>query len=284
MINFLLRFSIFLLIITFIASCSSTRLIYTLAEKFIKDEVSFFVYLDSKEEVILNESVSEVMIWHRTFILPNYAKFLKDTAAKLEANKYNKSQVSEILRNGRFLIEETITGLTPYASRFLIRHQSVEAIKFIEKKMELRRKQRLKELSKPQNILYKNRINRLIKNFERFLGGELNDAQVELLEIHARATIDDVKVRLNNRTMRQKVFLEFLRTQPSEKELTNYLNKLLLAGHTIINPSYQTFSEISLERFTVLLVEILQISSYEQREKLKEKLLSYAAEFNELSL
>ena len=84
--------------------------------------------------------------------------------------------------------------------------------------------------------------------------------------------------------MRQKVFLEFLRTQPSEKELTNYLNKLLLAGHTIINPSYQTFSEISLDRFTVLLVEILQISSYEQREKLKEKLLSYAAEFNELSL
>ena len=39
-----------------------------------------------------------------------------------------------MLRNGRFLIEETITGLTPYASRFLIRHQSVEAIKFIEKK------------------------------------------------------------------------------------------------------------------------------------------------------
>ena len=78
--------------------------------------------------------------------------------------------------------------------------------------MEFRRKQRLKELSKPQNILYKNRINRLTKNFERFFGGELNDAQVELLEIHARATIDDVKVRLNNRTMRQKVFLEFLIT------------------------------------------------------------------------
>ena len=63
-------------------------------------------------------------------------------------------------------------------------------------------------------------LNRLIKNFERFLGGELNDAQVELLEIHARATINDVIIRLNNRTMRQKVFLEFLRTQPSEKELT----------------------------------------------------------------
>ena len=43
-------------------------------------------------------------------------------------------------------------------------------------------------------------------------------------------------------------------TQPTEVELNTYLNKLLLQGHIIVNPSYQTFSKASLDRFSELLV------------------------------
>ena len=86
--------------------------------------------------------------------------------------------------------------------------------------------------------------------------------------MYARETLNDSRVRLHNRTLRQKVFIKFLKTQPTEVELTNYLNKLLLEGHMITNPSYETFSEISVKKFHTLLVNMLAKSSIIQREQL----------------
>ena len=93
----------------------------------------------------------------------------------------------------------------------------------------------------------------------------------------------DSKIRLNNRTKRQKVFVKFLRNQPTEQELTAFLNTLLLNGHMITNPAYQTFSESSLYRFRMLLVNILSISSAVQREIIISKLRSYAKDFKIVS-
>ena len=79
-------------------------------------------------------------------------------------------------------------------------------------------------------------------NFKRFLES-LNSEQVILLEVYALETLDDAKIRLDNRTMRQKAFITFMKTQPNELKLTTYLNQLILNGHEITNPSYKSFSE-----------------------------------------
>ena len=179
---------------------------------------------------------------------------------------------------GRSLIEETVIGLTPYASQFLIRHQTVDDIQFIKQRMVKRYQKRLEEISKPPEVRYEDRLNRLMSNFERFFG-ELSDTQIILLETYALATLDDSKIRLYNRKMRQKVFIKFLSTQPTQEELMNYLNKLLLNGHEIINPTYHDFSEASLKRFQELLASILLISSEKQQESIIVNLRRYADDF-----
>ena len=131
-------------------------------------------------------------------------------------------------------------------------------------------------------MLYEDRLKRLISNFERFFG-DLKDSQNKLLEVYARETLNDSRVRLHNRTLRQKVFIRFLKTQPNELELTNYLNKLLLEGHMITNPSYETFSEISVKKFHTLLVNMLAKSSITQRETIITKLINYAEDFKIVS-
>ena len=88
-------------------------------------------------------------------------------------------------------------------------------------------------------------VERIKSNFEEFFG-DLTDKQEHLLEQHASATQNDALIRFNNRTKRQKVFLEFLKTQPSEMELTKYLNKLLLHGHEITNPAHKNLMKIHL--------------------------------------
>ena len=247
-------------------------------DEFIKDEVNYFLDLDEEEKVFLNQQVSEMVTWHRTSMLPKYANYINNIADKLEDDQYTTVDISKYLANGRSLVEETITGLIPYASRFLIQYQTVETIEFIENKMLNRRQERIIELSKPDNLLYEKRLERLTSNFERFFG-ELKDSQVRLLEAHTRKTLYESRVRLHNKTLRQKVFIRFLKTQPTEVELTTYLNKLLLQGHMITNPSYQTFSKVSLDRFHELLVSLLAISSTVQRETIVKKLRKYANDF-----
>ena len=215
-------------------------------------------------------------------MLPSYAVYLTNIAHKLEVGEYSNTDITKIVTNARSLIEETVTGLTPYASKFLIRHQTIEAIEFIEKRMVMRRQERLEKLLKPEDILYEQRLERLKLNFGRFFG-DLNDSQLILLEAYARETLYDSITRLDNRTLRQKILIIFLRSQPTEAELTAYLNKLLLRGHLITNPAYEAFSEKSLKRFRQLLVNMLAISSTKQREKIVSKLRDYAEDFESIA-
>ena len=281
-LNKFLKLLILIVINVLLVSCSSTQLIYSIADKFIQDEVEYFLNLNEKERVILNQEISEIVIWHRKSMLPKYSNYLVDISNKLEIGDYDTSNINKAVRNARFLIEETVTGLTPFASQILMRHRNVEAVKFIEKKMEMRRQERLEELSQPKDMLYKERLERLLSSFERFMSS-LNEEQVKLLEAHASATFLDNSIRLKNRTMRQKVFIEFLKTQPDEEELTAYLNKLLLRGYEITNPTYQSFLEASLERFGFLLGDMLAVSTELQKKKIVKKLRSYSEDFKTVS-
>ena len=281
-LNKFLKLLILIVINVLLVSCSSTQLIYSIADKFIQDEVEYFLDLNEKERVILNQKISEIVIWHRKSMLPKYSNYLVDISNKLEIGDYDTSNINKAVRNARFLIEETVTGLTPFASQILMRHRNVEAVKFIEKKMEMRRQERLEELSQSKDMLYKERLERLLSSFERFMSS-LNEEQVKLLEAHASATLLDKNIRLKNRTMRQKVFIEFLKTQPDEEELTAYLNKLLLRGYEITNPTYQDFLEASLERFEFLLGDMLAVSTELQKKKIVKKLRSYSEDFKTVS-
>lgn len=272
----------FLVFSNILSACSSTQFIYTFVDRYIQDEIEYFIDLNEEDKVLLSQKVSEMVSWHRTSMLPSYANYLDEIAKRLEEVDDEKVLVNMALAKGRLLIEQTVLGLTPYASKFLVRYQTSEDIKFIEKKMKKRRQERLEEFSKSNETRYEDRVDRLTSNFERFFG-TLNDEQVILLKAHAQATLGDAKTRFENRTMRQKIFIKFLQTEPKESELTAYLNKLLLRGHLLTNPSYEAFSEGSLMRFETLLVKMIANSSIDQRKVMIRKLRDYANDFKAVS-
>ena len=216
--------SLFLLFfIILLTACSSTRLIYSFTDKFIKDEINYFLYLDEKEKLQMNQQVSEMINWHRTSMMPSYASYLDNIADTLEMGEYDANKITIIIDEGRTLIEDTIVGLTPNASRFLTRINNDGAIEFMKKQMLMRQQERIIKLSEPREIRYKDRFDKLSKNFKRFFG-DLTNAQIEMLETHSRETLNDSRVRLHNRTLRQKVFVRFMKSQPNEAELNAYLN------------------------------------------------------------
>ena len=271
-----------LFFIILVTACSSTRLIYSFTDKFIKDEINYFLNLDEEEKLLMNQQVSEMVNWHRISMLPSYATYLNNIADKLEVEQYDATEITIIIDEGRTLIEDTIIGLTPYVSGFLIGIKNEEDIEVMKKKMLMRQQERIIKLSGAKEIRYEDRLDKLTSNFKRFFG-DLTDAQIEILETHSHETLNDSRIRLHNRTLRQKAFVRFLKTQPNEEELNAYLNKLLIRGHEIINPNYQDFSEASLSRFKMLLINMLAISTDKQRNVMIGKLRSYAEEFNTIS-
>ena len=260
----------------------SKLFLYTFANKFIQDEVEYFIDLNDEDKVLLSQQISEMVSYHRTSILPSYAIYLDEIAKNLDEVHDEKVLVNTTLTKGRSLIEQTVLGLTPYASKFLIKYQTPEDIEFIKKKIKKRQEERLEEFLQSNETLYEDRVDRLTSNFERFFG-TLNDEQVILLKAHAQATLGEAKTRFENRTMRQKIFIKFLQTEPKESDLTAYLNKLLLRGHLLTNPSYEAFSEGSLMRFETLLVKMIANSSIDQRKVMIRKLRDYANDFKAVS-
>ena len=280
--RYIYKTAILVVITILLTACSSTRFIYSFIDDFIQDEITYFLDLNEKEELLLSQQVSEMVNWHRTSMLPRYATYLINVADKIEKKEYESADINKLLENARFLIEQTISGLIPYASKFLINYLTNEDIEFMEKRMLIRQQERITELSKSEDILYKERLKRLTLNFERFFG-ELNDSQKTLLEIHTSQTLGESRVRLHNRTLRQKVFIRFLKTQPTETVLIAFTEKLLIRGHLITNPSYEDFSATSLKRFEILLVNMLSVSSEVQLKTIIDNLRAYASEFKAVS-
>lgn len=276
--RYIYKTAILVVITILLTACSSTRFIYSFIDDFIQDEITYFLDLNEKEELLLSQQVSEMVNWHRTSMLPRYATYLINVADKIEKKEYESADINKLLENARFLIEQTISGLIPYASKFLINYLTNEDIEFMEKRMLIRQQERITELSKSEDILYKERLKRLTLNFERFFG-ELNDSQKTLLETHTSQTLGESRVRLHNRTLRQKVFIRFLKTQPTETVLIAFTEKLLIRGHLITNPSYEDFSATSLKRFEILLVNMLSVSSEVQLKTIIDNLRAYASDF-----
>ena len=281
--RYIYKTAILVVITILLTACSSTRFIYSFIDDFIQDEITYFLDLNEKEELLLSQQVSEMVNWHRTSMLPRYATYLINVADKIEKKEYESADINKLLENARFLIEQTISGLIPYASKFLINYLTNEDIEFMEKRMLTRQQERITELSKSEDILYKERLKRLTLNFERFFG-ELNDSQKTLLETHTSQTLGESRVRLHNRTLRQKVFIRFLKTQPTETVLIAFTEKLLIRGHLIINPSYEDFSATSLKRFEILLVNMLSVSSEVQLKTIIDNLRAYASDFKAVSM
>ena len=280
--RYIYKTAILVVITILLTACSSTRFIYSFIDDFIQDEITYFLDLNEKEELLLSQEVSEMVNWHRTSMLPRYATYLINVADKIEKKEYESADINKLLENARFLIEQTISGLIPYASKFLINYLTNEDIEFMEKRMLIRQQERITELSKSEDILYKERLKRLTLNFERFFG-ELNDSQKTLLETHTSQTLGESRVRLHNRTLRQKVFIRFLKTQPTETVLIAFTEKLLIRGHLITNPSYEDFSATSLKRFEILLVNMLSVSSEVQLKTIIDNLRAYASDFKAVS-
>ena len=82
---------IFVVFINLLTACSSTQFFYTFVDKFIQDEVEYFIDLNEKDKILLSQQISEMVSWHRTSMLPRYAIYLDELRKLLRKRMMKKS-------------------------------------------------------------------------------------------------------------------------------------------------------------------------------------------------
>jgi len=255
---------------------------YTLADGFIKSEVNFFLQFDAEGKHHLNEQIHEMMKWHNTFMLPRYAAYFRNQANQLDKGKFKNAYITQAINDGRILLESTVGGVAPYAAKILARQTTAERVEHLSNKMIERSEEQKRKLTRPIEIRLKERIQRIKKNIERFLG-DLNQVQDDLIEQYAKNTINDGQKSLINRNLRQKAFLTFLSGRPSEIALKQFVIQIVLRPHEIVDPSYKDFSNNRIDQFSILLAKILSASTRDQRRLTSQNLRALAQDLEDLS-
>lgn len=263
-------------------ACSSFKIIYNLAENFIKEETKFYLKFDEEDEYYLNAQINQMMEWHNITMLPRYAAYLRNQANQIDKEIYGKPVIIQAIEGGRVLMGDAVRGAAPFAARILVRQKATANLEHLRTKMNERIEEKKEKLADPRERRITNRTRRLIKNIGRFLG-DFNQTQNNLIRNYSRSTIDDGHARLKNRDLRQRELLKFLVTKPNEIELEEFINKILLRSHEIVDPDYQKASKDSIDKFATVLTNILAASTPDQRRLAAKNLRNLAQDLMELA-
>ena len=220
--------------------------------------------------------------WHNKFMLPRYASYFRNQANQIDKGMFLNANITQAINDGRIILEGTVEGAAIFAAKVLVGQTAADKVKNLSIKMIERSKEQKEQLARPVETRIKERIQRIKKNIERFLG-DLNQVQDNLIERYAKNTIIDGEKRLINRNLRQKAFLTFLSSRPTEIALEKFIIQIILRPHEIVDPGYKEFSNNRIDQFSILLAKILSASTKYQRRLTSKNLRALAQDLEDLS-
>jgi len=265
-----------------VVGCSRLSFIYGFAEGALKDEAAYFLKLDDTDERLVDRKINELMSWHNAEMLPRYAKFLNGLADLVAGDRMHRAAISDAIGNLHLLLDELVLGAAPHFADVLVNHTTPENIRYLEKRMTERLEERREELSKPVEERLQARVERITDNFE-LLAGNLDNAQVARIRHYVAQTVDANARWLDTRENRQRAFLNFLSHQPDRDRIANFLYKIILRGYEVVDPAYQSLSELRWQLFEILVIDIMTSLSTKQRRSMTGSLREYAMEILTLS-
>lgn len=276
--NFALIMCLFVL-----AGCSSFKVAYTFADDLLEGRAEDYLDLNADDSDILDAQMSQMIAWHKTEMLPQYAQFFQEQSDIADQNAWTRAGVAQMFVEFRHLLDETLEGAAPYVAEVLVLHTSPEKIEYLEARMaENTAELKEEELSESLEETIDEWVERRVSNFERFIG-PLTDAQLAIVKLQAETAVDPQKRWLTNRTLRQKALVTFMRSEPSADEIAEFVHQILLHAHEIVDPEYKAETERRWALLEQLHYDILVTLTDEQRRELVFNLRSYASDMLELS-
>ena len=217
--------------------------------------------------------------WHRKTMLPKYAAFLHNQANIANDGGWSRQKIETTVKVIRSLLDETVEGASHFIAAVLIEQMTEEKISYLNARMAENLIKR-REKNTPQN--FENKVERQAKRIARFTG-PLNNNQISIIRAYKKRDSYAARLWLDNREKRQLALTAFLRGKPAKDELANFIYRLLMHAHEIVDPSYQAISEARWKRIEAMYFEVLKSIDDVQHKRLITTLRNYASELADLS-
>ena len=268
-----------------LAGCSSVQLAYNNAPFLVQYQLSRYLDLSDEQQQALRAQMFKLKQWHQAEALPFYAATLRDWAESLVQEKRWTAQ--EIIQKLDMLQDAALTFAKAGASELgpiLVTLTPRQRTRLAQRFETSNREYEQEYLQDPEQGRA-NRRERFVKNYERWLGS-VTTRQSAMIDQWLLDHPNDSKNWAEERKARQANLLklidqadQFASAQAAAVALNQYFESL--ATYQI--PTLQLAQAIRRQALASLSAEMLNSMTEEQRQHLRDELLSYAADFDTLA-
>lgn len=262
-----------------LGACSITRLGYNHIDTLLRWQVSEYVDLDTQQQQSFDAELQRVWLWHRHTQLPVYAGELRRLAALVQADAIGREQIdassARITGYWKDLVMQALPGYAK-VNLLLSDAQVADMIGRIGKEVErkARKRQKLSEEERQQH-----RIDAMNDTLRDWIGRP-TARQRQLVEQWADAT----QLTPAEQTQRQLARLARYAALLARRLEPGFESRM---GAFMLDPEpgvgRQSPDAVQRDRWLQLLADIAPTLEPAQRERLRKRLLDYAADFEALA-
>ena len=276
-----LRALLAVLVISVSTSGCTTKLVYDFLDWGLYWELKDYVKFTRDQRLLVKDEISQLIDWHRSEELPQYADQLEKLSKELKSG-ITVEQLEESYNNLRDSWQRIVIKTLPAAVDIISNLNDEQVNDFFEMLIE-KEGDDAKKIEKGTNA-------RTLKKREAYVSkkivdviGKLNEDQKSLIAQWALSMKPTKELSLAQaiqwRTKMQTVLAE----RHNEQQLENNLMVLFANPDQLRSASYRRVIEKNKRLIMQLLFDLNQTLTNQQRSKLVKKLKSYINDFRDLS-
>ena len=277
-----LRALLAVLVISVSISGCTTKLAYDFLDWGLYWELKDYVKFTRDQRLLVKEEISELIDWHRSEELPQYAVQLEKLSALLE-NGLTVEHVEEFYNNLRDSWQRIVIKTLPAAVNIISNLNDEQVNDFFEMLIE-KEGDDAKEIENGTNA-------RTLKKREAYVSkkivgviGKLNEDQKSLIAQWVRGMKPTKELSLGHAIQWRNRMQTVLAERHNERQLEKKLMVLFANPDQLRSPSYRRVIEKNKRLIMQLLFDLNQTLTSQQRSKLVKKIQGFTEDFRDLSV
>lgn len=277
-----LRALLAVLVISVSISGCTTKLAYDFLDWGLYWELKDYVKFTRDQRLLVKEEISQLIDWHRSEELPQYAVQLEKLSALLE-NGLTVEHVEEFYNNLRDSWQRIVIKTLPAAVDIISNLNDEQVNDFFEMLIE-KEGDDAKEIENGTNA-------RTLKKREAYVSkkivgviGKLNEDQKSLIAQWVRGMKPTKELSLGHAIQWRNRMQTVLAERHNERQLEKKLMVLFANPDQLRSPSYRRVIEKNKRLIMQLLFDLNQTLTSQQRSKLVKKIQGFTEDFRDLSV
>ncbi|MBL8198373.1 MAG: hypothetical protein JNJ67_05505 [Chromatiales bacterium] len=258
------------------------RIAYGQLEWLTRWSVESYLDLSNSQERLVREIIGRNLAWHRATELPQYAAYLRELRAGLEA-PVSAEFMAQQYATTLVIWDRTLQQIAPDIARLLLTLDDEQVSEFFDE-LDERNRELAEEYSGYAPETRRMKQDRSIIRAFRWFVGTLSPDQEVVVKSHTAGMHDLTEQWLERRKAWQSAFRELLEGRSGNAAFERQLTELLLDPNQFDSAEYRRLVAANREIAFAMSADVLSSLSPKQRKHLDERLSGLARDFDELAM